>query len=174
MGSPEYTDKYRREIADCISPPAGPSPWRPGSWGYADAPPTRASGRPSPEGAPIPGSARWGRDFTSPVPACKLVGDITCLRTGEGWLFPSIAIDLNTRMVVGWSPSDRMAADIAVDSPSMAKARGCVAGNAIFRGAQYTSRFLTEWAKADDVRLSCSRTGNRHDNAAAESSFATL
>ena len=59
----------------------------------------------------------------------------------------------------------------------MAKARGYVAGNAIFhadRGAQHASRLLAEWAKANDVRLSCSRTGNRHDNAAAESSFATL
>ena len=33
---------------------------------------------------------------------------------------------------------------------------------------------MAEWARANDVRLSCSRTGNRHDNAVAESFFATL
>ncbi|MGN0262733.1 MAG: IS3 family transposase [Eggerthellaceae bacterium] len=117
------------------------------------------------------------RDFTSPIPTYKLVGGITYLRTGEGWLFLSTVIDPSTQMVVGWSLSERMTADIVVDSPSMAKARGYVAGNAIFhadRGAQYTSRLLAEWARANDVRLSCSRTGNCHGNAVAESFFATL
>ena len=80
------------------------------------------------------------------------------------------------RMVVGWSLSHRMTADIAVAALESAKSRGYVAGNAIFhsdRGAQYTSRTLAEWASANDVRLSCSRTGNCHDNAVAESFFAT-
>lgn len=118
-----------------------------------------------------------GRDFTSPVPTYKLVGDITYLRTGQGWLYLSTVIDLNTRMVVGWSLSERMTADIVVSALESAKRRGYVAENAIFhsdKGAQYTSRLLAEWAKANDVRLSCSRTGNCHDNAVAESFFATL
>lgn len=117
------------------------------------------------------------RDFTSPVPTYKLVGDITYLRTGQGWLYLSTVIDLNTRMVVGWSLSERMTADIVVSALCSAKARGYVAQNAIFhadRGAQYTSRTLAEWARDNDVRLSCSRTGNCHDNAVAESFFATL
>ncbi len=52
-----------------------------------------------------------------------------------------------------------------------------MAENAIFhsdKGAQYTSRMLYAWARDNDVRLSCSRTGNCHDNAVAESFFATL
>lgn len=117
------------------------------------------------------------RDFTSPVPTCKLVGDITYLRTGEGWLCLSTVIDLNTRMVVSWSLSERMTADIVVSALASAKSRGYVAGNAIFhadRGAQYASRLLAEWARDNDVRLSCSRTGNCRDNAVAESFFATL
>lgn len=32
---------------------------------------------------------------------------------------------------------------------------------------------MAEWARANDVRLSCSRTGNCHDNAVAEPFFAT-
>lgn len=117
------------------------------------------------------------RDFTSPVPTYKLVGDITYLRTGEGWLYLATVIDLNTRMVVGWSLSARMTADIAVSALEAAKGRGYVAEGAIFhsdRGSQYTSRLLLDWAEANDVRLSCSRTGNCHDNAVAESFFATL
>ena len=80
-------------------------------------------------------------------------------------------------VLVGWSLSERMTADIAVAALESAKSRGYVAGNAIFhsdRGTQYTSRTLAEWARANDVRLSCSRTGNCHDNAVAESFFATL
>ena len=99
------------------------------------------------------------------------------MRTGEGRLHLSAVIDLNARMVVGWSLSERMTADIVVRALESAKSRGYVAGNAIFhadRGAQYTSRLLAEWARANDVRLSCSRTGNCHDNAVAESFFATL
>lgn len=80
-------------------------------------------------------------------------------------------------MVVGWALSERMTADIAVSALASAKARGYVAENAIFhsdKGAQYTSRMLAEWARDNDVRLSCSRTGNCHDNAVAESFFTTL
>lgn len=130
---------------------------------------------PDPKAKPRPDLVR--RDFTSPVPTYKLVGDITYLRTGEGWLYLSTVIDLNTRMVVGWSLSERMTADIVVSALASAKSRGYVAGNAIFHadcGAQYTSRFLAEWARDNDVRLSCSRTGNCRDNAVAESFFATL
>lgn len=117
------------------------------------------------------------RDFTSPVPTYKLVGDITYLRTGQGWLFLATVIDLNTRMVVGWALSERMSADIAVDALEMARKRGYVAENAIFhsdRGSQYTSRKLAVWAKINHVRLSVGRTGSCHDNAVAESFFATL
>lgn len=130
---------------------------------------------PDPKAKPKPDLVR--RDFTSPVPTYKLVGDITYLRTGQGWLYLATVIDLCTRMVVGWSLSDRMTADIVVSALESAKSRGYVAGNAIFhgdRGAQYTSRLLAEWARDNDVRLSCSRTGNCHDNAVAESFFATL
>ena len=130
---------------------------------------------PDPKARPRPDLVR--RDFTSPVPTYKLVGDITYLRTGQGWLFLATVIDLCTRMVVGWSLSDRMTADIAVAALESAKSRGYVAGNAIFhsdRGAQYTSRLLAEWARDNDVRLSCGRTGSCHDNAVAESFFATL
>lgn len=117
------------------------------------------------------------RDFTSPVPTYKLVGDITYLRTGEGWLYLATVIDLCTRMVVGWALSERMTADIVVSALEMARGRGYVADGAIFhsdRGSQYTSKILARWAKAHGVRLSVGRTGSCHDNAVAESFFGSL
>ena len=117
------------------------------------------------------------RNFEPPVPTTVLCGDIIYLRTGQGWLYLAAVIDLCARMVVGWSLSERMTADIAVSALEMARARGYVAEGAIFhtdRGAQYTSRLLAGWASENDVRLSVGRTGSCHDNAVAESFFATL
>jgi putative transposase len=42
-----------------------------------------------------------GGNFTAAAPAQRLVGDITYLKTGEGWLYLATVIDLCTRMVVG-------------------------------------------------------------------------
>ncbi len=72
------------------------------------------------------------RNFEPPVPATVLCGDITYLRTGQGWLYLATVIDLRTRMVVGWSLSERMTADIAVAALEMARSRGYVAEGAIF------------------------------------------
>jgi len=118
-----------------------------------------------------------GRRFCPPVATTTLVGDITYLRTGEGWLYLATVIDLTTRMVVGWSMADHMRASLAVDALRMAHRAGYVAGNAIFhtdRGSQYTSTEMALAAKAMDVRLSCGRTGVCWDNAVAESFFASL
>lgn len=49
-----------------------------------------------------------------------------------------------------------MVADIAVPALASAKSRGYVAGNAIFHadhGAQYASRLLVEWARANERRV---------------------
>lgn len=118
-----------------------------------------------------------GRDFESPVPTYKLVGDITYLRTTSGFIYLATVIDLCTRMVVGWSIADNMRASLVVSAMEMAWGRGHVAGNAIFhsdRGSQYTSSLFAAWAKSHDVRLSVGRTGSCHDNAVAESFFGTL
>src|SRR5205085_1164234 len=45
------------------------------------------------------------RVFAAPAPNRRWVGDITYLRTGEGWLFLAVVLDLFSRMVVGWAVS---------------------------------------------------------------------
>ena len=37
-----------------------------------------------------------GRDFTAVTPGTRLVGDITYLKTGEGWLYLATVIDANS------------------------------------------------------------------------------
>ena len=117
------------------------------------------------------------RRFAWPVATTASVGDITYLKTGEGWLYLATVIDLSTRMVIGWAFSRSLATPFVIKALEMAKSRGYLADGAIFhsdRGCQYTSKMLAEWAKAHDVRLSVGRTGSCHDNAVAESFFATL
>lgn len=117
------------------------------------------------------------RGLTGPVPARRLVGDVTHPKAKEGWLYLATVIGLCTRMVVGWAISERMTADIVAEALERAWRRGCVAGDAIFhsdRGSQCTSRPLARWAEGHDVGLPVGRTGPCHDNAVAESFFGTL
>lgn len=118
-----------------------------------------------------------GRDFTADAPGRRLVGDITYLRTWEGWLYLATVIDLCTRMVVGWQMADHMRTGLVVDALEMARIQGHVEPGAIFhsdRGCQYTSGKFREYCDSKKVRRSVGRTGVCWDNAAAESFFATL
>ena len=56
------------------------------------------------------------RDFSSPAPGSKLVGDITYLRTGQGWLYLATVIDLHTRMIVGWSMANHMRTPLIINA----------------------------------------------------------
>jgi transposase InsO family protein len=117
------------------------------------------------------------RDFNAPVATTKLVGDITYLKTAQGWMYLSTVICLTTRMVVGWHIADHMRTTLISEALKMAHNAGYVAGNAIFhsdRGAQYTSAEFAKLAKMLDIRLSVGRTGSCHDNAVAESFFSFL
>jgi transposase InsO family protein len=118
-----------------------------------------------------------GRDFTATAPGTRLVGDITYLKTGQGWLYLATVIDLATRMVVGWQTAPHMRTSLVVDALTMAHRHGHVRPGAVFhadRGAQYTSAELARHCHRLKARISHGRTGVCWDNAAAESFFAAL
>ena len=121
-----------------------------------------------------------GRDFTADrrrAGSQRLVGDITYLRTGEGWLYLATVIDLATRMVVGWQMANHMRTSLITDALQMAIDAGHVEPDAIFhsdRGTQYTSAEFATFCNDNRVRTSLGRTGVCWDNAAAESFFASL
>jgi len=48
------------------------------------------------------------------------VGDITYIRTWEGWLYLATVIDLASRRVVGWAMADHMRAELVCDALRMA------------------------------------------------------
>lgn len=43
-------------------------------------------------------------------------GDVTYLKTGEGWMYLAIVMDLYSRRIIGWSLSKRMTTDLVVDA----------------------------------------------------------
>ena len=119
-----------------------------------------------------------GRDFAAGgAPGRRLVGDITYLKTAQGWLYLATVIDLATRMVVGWQLADHMRTSLVTDALGMGIDAGLIAPGAIFhsdRGTQYTSAEFARYCAARRVRTSVGRTGVCWDNAAAESFFAAL
>lgn len=124
---------------------------------------------------------RLKRIFQTRTPGIRLVGDITYLKTGEGWLYLATVIDLCSRMVVGWQLADHMRSSIVTDALDMAADGGFLSTGhdlgVVFhsdRGSQYTSVDVQRWATAHDVILSCGEVGVCWDNAVAESFFATL
>jgi len=117
------------------------------------------------------------RRFTAPMPGLKLIGDISCFRTGEGWLYLATAVDLCSKEVLGYAIAPHMRAGLAVEAINAAHRTGLVAGNAIMhtdRGSQYHSREYKNALRRLEIRQSTSRTGSCLDGAAAESFFATI
>lgn len=118
-----------------------------------------------------------GRDFTAERPGDKLVGDITHVRTREGWLYLATVIDCHTKAVVGWSMAEHMRADLVCDAITMAATNVSLTPGAVFhsdRGAQYTSAQFAAHLGEHGITGSLGRTGVCWDNALAESFFATL
>ncbi|WP_255429654.1 MULTISPECIES: IS3 family transposase [unclassified Raoultella] len=82
------------------------------------------------------------QDFYASGPNQKWSGDITDLRTDEGWLYLAVVIALWSRAVIGWSMSSRMTAQLACDALQMALWRRKRPENVIVhtdRGGQYCS-----------------------------------
>ncbi|WP_145564331.1 IS3 family transposase [Yersinia aldovae] len=117
------------------------------------------------------------QDFYASGPNQKWAGDITYLRTDEGWLYLAVVIDLWSRAVIGWSMSSRMTAQLACDALQMALWRRKRPGNVIVhtdRGGQYCSADYQALLKRHNLHGSMSAKGCCYDNACAESFFHSL
>lgn len=118
------------------------------------------------------------RDFTATVPGTRLVGDITYLKTGSGWLYVATVIDLATRMVVGWSMDSNMRTPLVINALAMARDHGCLyPEGAIFhsdRGLQYTSEQFQTWCAGNKITQSMGLTGVCWDNGSRGEFFLTF
>jgi putative transposase len=117
------------------------------------------------------------RDWSPAGPDMAWVGDVTYIKTWQGWAFLATVIDCYSRRVVGFAIAGHMRTELIMDALRMAITHRNPPTGVIFhsdRGAQYTSHEFREFCSTNGVRPSVGRTGVCYDNAVAESFFATL
>lgn len=125
---------------------------------------------------PLPDLVR--RDFSVGEPGLRTCGDITYVPTDEGWLYLAGVVDLGSRRVVGYAMGERMPDDLVIAALDTAVAtRGGNVAGMIFhhdRGGQYLSHDFRVLCERHGISQSVGRTGSSHDNAVAESFWATI
>lgn len=117
------------------------------------------------------------QDFTACRPNEKWVSDITYVRTGGGWLYLAVVMDLYSRAIIGWSLQQRMTQQLVCDALMMALfRRGFPKGVIVHsdRGSQYCCRRYQKLLAQNKLVCSMSRKGCCYDNAAMESFFHSL
>ena len=117
------------------------------------------------------------REFTASGPNQLWVADITQHWTLEGWLYLSVAIDVYAGTVVGWSMSERIDTSLVISALEMAVHNRQPEPGVIHhsdQGRQYTALAFGRHLEKSGVLGSMGRVGSAHDNAMAESFFASL
>lgn len=129
---------------------------------------------PGPDAAPAPDLI--GRDFTAAAIDTRWCGDITYIKTWNGWAYMATVIDLHSRKLVGWAIDDHMRTSLVTDALEMAVKERKPAAGVIFhsdRGTQYTSVEFDRYCFNNNITRSLGKTGICYDNAVSESFFAT-
>ena len=104
-------------------------------------------------------------------------GDVTYLRTAQGWMYLAIVMDLYSRRIIGWSISKRMTVSLVSNALKMAiNLRGTHKGLLFHsdRGSQYTSKVFQRSLKNKGITPSMSDKGACLDNAVVERFFGSL
>jgi len=117
------------------------------------------------------------REFAATAPNQTWLADITYVRTGEGWLYLALVLDLYSRKFVGWAMSDAMAQDLTLEALQMALGwRDPPAGltHHSDRGSQYAAGDYRKVLAARGITVSMSRKGDCWDNAPMESANGTV
>ncbi len=117
------------------------------------------------------------RQFTADGPNQRWASDITFIRTGEGWLYLAVVMDLYSKAIVGWSMSHRITRDLVLQALLMAlwnRTPGEGLMHHSDRGSQYASGDFQALLDEHGIECSMSGTGNCYDNAAVESWFGLL
>jgi putative transposase len=104
-------------------------------------------------------------------------GDMTYLRTREGWMYLAIVMDLYSRRIVGWALDKRMTVALVKRAMQMAINLRQPKKGLIFhsdRGSQYTSGSFAKQLKTCKIKASMSGKGACWDNAVVERFFGSL
>jgi len=117
------------------------------------------------------------RQFNPETPNETWAGDITYIKTREGWVYLAVVLDLFNREVVGWSMSRKPDTELVARALSHALVRRNSPKGVLFhsdRGCQYSSKRYQKYLEENHLAGSMSRKGNPFDNSCCESFFAIL
>ncbi len=105
------------------------------------------------------------------------MADITYLKTGEGWLYLAVILDLWSRRVVGWVCAATLHVSLVLAALCRALEQRRPAAGLLHhsdRGSQYADHDYVRALAAHQIERSMSRRGNCYDNAFAESFFSSF
>ena len=117
------------------------------------------------------------RQFQAAAPDRIWVGDMTFIRTRQGWLHLAVLLDLFSRKVVGWAMGARPNGALHESALQMALEQRRPQAGLIHhtdRGLLYrTARYRAQMSEAE-IRPSMNGRKTAYDNAVAESFFSNL
>ncbi len=117
------------------------------------------------------------RQFEVAEPNRAWTSDITYIRTGSGWLYLAVVMDLFSRRIIGWALAPHMRTSLVSRALNMAlQQRKPTAGLVLHsdRGSQYASHEYQALLQKHGLVCSMSRKGNCWDNAVMERFFLNL
>lgn len=117
------------------------------------------------------------RQFEVDAPDRVWAGDITYIRTTNGWGYLAVILDLHSRLVVGWALADHMRTELVETALECALGKREPAADLLHhsdRGTQYASVSYRSRLEEQGIAVSMSRRGDCYDNAVVESFFGTL
>lgn len=120
---------------------------------------------------------RLDQQFSPDAPNQVWVTDITCIPTGEGWLYLAGVKDVCTCEIVGYAMGERMTQDLTGKALFRALQRKRPASGLIHhsdRGSQYCAHDYRALVAQFGLVASMSRRGNCYDNAPLESFWGSL
>ncbi len=101
---------------------------------------------------PVPAPDLIGRVFTAERLNEKWCGDITYVKTWDGWAYVATVIDLHSRAIIGHAVADHMRTSLVTDALDMALAARKPPAGVIFhsdRGTQYTSQEFDDYCRRE-------------------------
>jgi len=118
------------------------------------------------------------RDFIQTTKNTHWVGDITYIKTKQGWSYLASVLDLSSKQIVGWSLSKNPNAELSKNALINAITRHNPDTNELMfhsdQGVQYSARTFTNYCDKLGITTSMSRRGNCWDNAVMERFFRSL
>ena len=119
-----------------------------------------------------------GRRFAPGAADRAWCSDITYIRTGEGWLYLAVVLDVGSRRLLGYAMGDRIDTRLVTDALDMAaNSRAGRTAGIVFHSdhrSQYLAGKLRKTAAGWGLAQWFGRVGSSADNAVAEAFFSSL